>query len=268
MYFGYYYSKLELEQLFKSVYKFEGQYRNSIVYKHPEYNLSIKEIKCEEEFPNNIQDTKNSLGWTELYFVNLLSEYPNFVNYKGYHFNGKQLYIITEWVPNSTTLCDYLEQPRDFLECFQVLLQVFICLEILYKKFGIVHNDCIPSNIILEKTEYKPDKYFIFCFENKMYYIKDMGYKVYLWDYSFCKNDKVSFFNLGSILKTVSSGKEIPEKFIDMTRLSTCLLYEKYQNNMFYCIVKNWLYRYFYTNTLAGMCVKPSSANDFHYIKY
>lgn len=259
LYFGKYFTNNELRQLIHSSSKFEGDYRNSIVYKHSKNNWSIKQVKCNEKYPTNLDEIKSSLAWTELYFVNELSPFPNFINYVGFHYDSAKnlLFIITEWVPNSTTLCHWLSLKQDFYESFQLLLQVFVCLEIMYKKFNLVHNDCIPSNIILEKVD-TTQEYFVYHFNNKEYFVKNVGYKVYIWDYSYCKNEFVSFNDLDVILKTCVK-TNVPEKYKDYTRILESLCYKKYQDNMIYPIAKNWFYRYIQTNTLLGMCVKPTT---------
>ena len=135
MHFGKRFSQSELDNLLLVSKKYDGNdYLNSIVYKHPELNWSIKKVECTEREPKDIKDICNSFAWTELYFVNLLSCEPNFLNYIGYCLCNNFLYIITEWIPNSITLNMYLENNPDFHDTFFILLQLFVCLEILYKK--------------------------------------------------------------------------------------------------------------------------------------
>lgn len=271
MYFGHRYSCNEFIQIFSESEKFQGDYRNSVVYKNEKLSYSIKEVKCLEPMSTTILEIKNSMAWTELYFVNLLHLYPNYINYKGFYyepeesksnydsscnFQGK-LFIITEWVPNSITLSEYLSQKQNFQDCFCLLTQVFICLEIMYKKWGIVHNDFITHNIILERIPIQENEYFIYHFDNQKYHVKNVGFKVYIWDYSYCKDSLVSFNELPIILKCLKN-ENIPDKYKDITRLLECLCFEKYKYNIcFYPIVKNWLYRYIQTNTISGMCCKP-----------
>ena len=107
-----------------------------------------------------------------------------FICYSGYSYNKKNIYLITEFIGNTTDLSDYLYEKKNKLTdimLLYILKQIVLGFIELHKE-KVVHRDIKPENILFtDNQKIKIIDYGFSCIEqNKLCYNKYQGSHNYM----------------------------------------------------------------------------------------
>ena len=116
-----------------------------------DYNLAIKTTSDTQKIKEHIHET-----FIGTKITNLLSKYiPNFVYIFVLYKKDKSFNVVTEKI-DGETLFSYLHSKSfDFQVFLFIIIQVCLSLQLAQNKYGFIHYDLTPWNIILKKLPKK-----------------------------------------------------------------------------------------------------------------
>ena len=179
-------------KILKNVEKYLKSGSSGNVYKCKYKNLYyiIKNIKYAKKYGKNYDDIDRPEN-SELLMIKLLSYF--IINNKNYNIllpitvieQNDNLYILMEYI-NNGDLSDFIYKNNlNEYQLKNILFQVLYILYFIQDFFpNFKHNDMKTNNILIEKI-YIKQKYIRYIIDDKIYYLKNIGYIIKLWDFDF-----------------------------------------------------------------------------------
>ena len=131
------------------------------------YNLAIKTTNSKQKIKEHIHE-----AFVGTKITNLLSKLiPNFVYIFGLYKQNNNYNVITEKIKGDTFL-EYIKGNSFTIKKFLfILIQIFLALQVAQNKYGFVHYDLTPWNIIIKNLSKKLDISYILNYD-EIYEVK------------------------------------------------------------------------------------------------
>ena len=194
------YHPVDVERIFLE--KFNNLYFNNI---SPHVTLFYNSIECKNLITNKnlFIINKNDPGELKVFKQEILEKHEN------HGILNKATLFITELA--TTDLRKFIELGLNLDFCKSILFQTMYMITVIqYHYPGFRHNDFKIDNILVDIYEPEPDTYFTYKIFGKDYYIRDLGFRLKMWDFDFAASNEVkNIIHYDDFYKEFGNNKDI-----------------------------------------------------------